>query len=77
MFEEALRRQVSPISMMGWSFVGLTLFQAALLASASLCLPTMVAPFAKEDEEEDLLQNQEDVELNPEALCLRSGRLGV
>ncbi|CAE7212908.1 GIP [Symbiodinium sp. KB8] len=61
-------RDVSPISMMGWSFVGLTLFQAA---AASLCLPTVVDPSAKEEEAEDVpaaRTNMQEVELNPEEL---------
>ena len=38
--------------MMGWSFVGLALFQASLLATASLCLRTVVDPLAKDEESE-------------------------
>ena len=40
---------MSPVSMMGWSFIGLAMFQATALAMGVLCLPTVIAPFAKED----------------------------
>ena len=54
--------------MMGWSFLGFASFQALSITTAVLCLPTVVAPFEQEEEEcEDVPENEEDVELNPEA----------
>ena len=56
-------RDISPISMMGWSFVGLATFQALLLTAGSLCLPTVVSP---PEEDENAAAEDLDVELSPE-----------
>ena len=69
-------RDVSPVSMMGWSFLGIAFFQAVTISTSSLCLPTLVAPFEREEQEEvdDVPKNEEDVELNPEDLPPESRR---
>ena len=56
-------RDISPISMMGWSFVGLAMFHALLLMAGSLCLPTVVSP---PEEDENAAAEDLDVELSPE-----------
>ncbi|CAE7497588.1 GIP [Symbiodinium sp. CCMP2456] len=58
-------RDISPISMMGWSFVGLAMFQALVLTTASLCLPTVVSPL---EEDGKAATEDQDVELSPEDL---------
>ncbi|CAE7037646.1 celE [Symbiodinium natans] len=58
-------RDISPISMMSWSFVGLAMFQALVLTTASLCLPTEVTPL---EEDGKAAKEDQDMELSPEDL---------
>mmetsp|Transcript_49838 Transcript_49838/g.117208 ORF Transcript_49838/g.117208 Transcript_49838/m.117208 type:complete len:565 (+) Transcript_49838:58-1752(+) len=62
-------RDISPISMMGWSFVGLAAFQALVLTTASLCLPTVVYPL---EEDGKATTEDQDADLNPEDLAPES-----
>lgn len=60
---------ISPISLMGWSYVGLAMFQALALTTACLCLPTVVSP---PTEDRKAATEDEQMELSPEELAPES-----
>ncbi|CAE7222995.1 GIP [Symbiodinium sp. CCMP2592] len=62
-------RDISPISLMGWSYVGLAMFQALALTTACLCLPTVVSP---PTEDRKAATEDEQMELSPEELAPES-----
>ncbi|CAE7732728.1 GIP [Symbiodinium sp. CCMP2456] len=62
-------QDISPISMMGWSYVGLASFQALALISTCLCLPTVVSPPM---EDQKAATEDEPMELCPEELAPES-----